>query len=174
MNKCNNCHRDIPANWEFPCCPYCGMDLLKVSNESSANVNIGDANAFAGDVQIDSHNVINITNIEREWLRLMVLLLFLIPLHSFLCGRIDVCQGVYLCGKKIDVTWRLYLPFYGFLKFSFNFSSMFLFVYVMPGVVYSHLILIFLLISYIFHAITKLGLKWTKLHCRNLYTFAKA
>lgn len=66
MNKCNNCHRDIPANWEFPCCPYCGMDLLKVSKESSANINIGDANAFAGDVQIDSHNITNITNVERD------------------------------------------------------------------------------------------------------------
>lgn len=106
MNKCNNCHRDLPANWEFPCCPYCGMDLLKVSNESSANVNIGDANAFAGDVQIDSHNVINITNVERKWLRLMVLILFQIPPHSYQCGRTDVClgQGIYSCGKKVEVT----------------------------------------------------------------------
>lgn len=62
--NCANCNKELPAEWGFPCCPYCGATIVK---QSQGQFNMGDANAIAGDLNIDSHNVINnkFVHIER-------------------------------------------------------------------------------------------------------------
>lgn len=56
--RCNKCGKELPADWAFPCCPFCGSPLAA----EVAGVSLGDANAFAGDVSISVSN----TNIERQ------------------------------------------------------------------------------------------------------------
>lgn len=56
--QCNNCKRELPEGWGFPCCPFCGSTL----SAESKGVSLGDANAFAGDVSISVNN----TRIERQ------------------------------------------------------------------------------------------------------------
>lgn len=70
MNKfCPTCGKALPGDWQFPRCPYCGNELPKLPEESMGGSNsfsLGDANAIAGDmnVNIDSHNTV--TNIVHE------------------------------------------------------------------------------------------------------------
>lgn len=67
-NTCKNCGKELPNNWDFPRCPYCGNELPIQPEESlggSVSFSLGDANAIAGNVSIDSHNVTNIVH-ERQ------------------------------------------------------------------------------------------------------------
>ena len=66
---CPTCGKELPADWQFPRCPYCGIELPKFPESSMGGSNSfsqGDANAIAGDmnVNIDSHNTV--TNIVQE------------------------------------------------------------------------------------------------------------
>ena len=62
---CSGCGKELPANWNFPRCPYCGKELPKDGNiGGGSNLSLGDANAIAGNVTIDSHNTV--TNIVHE------------------------------------------------------------------------------------------------------------
>lgn len=56
--QCNKCGKELPEGWGFPCCPFCGSPLAA----EAAGVNLGDANAFAGDVSISVSN----TKVERQ------------------------------------------------------------------------------------------------------------
>ena len=67
LKFCPNCGKELSQNWQFPRCPYCGNELPKLPEESmGGNPIMGDANAIAGDmnVNIDSHNTV--TNIVHE------------------------------------------------------------------------------------------------------------
>ncbi len=59
--RCNNCNNELPAGWNYPCCPQCGSPLQNAAG-TAGHVSLGDANAFAGDVSIST----NITNVERQ------------------------------------------------------------------------------------------------------------
>ena len=66
---CPICGKELTPDWKFPRCPYCGNELPKLPEESmegSHRFSLGDANAIAGDmnVNIDSHNTV--TNIVHE------------------------------------------------------------------------------------------------------------
>ncbi len=64
---CKSCGRELPADWNFPRCPYCGNELPKQPEGNLGGSNsftLGDANAIAGNVTIDSHNTV--TNIVQE------------------------------------------------------------------------------------------------------------
>lgn len=62
---CATCGKELPSDWKFPRCPYCGNELSTPNDGNLGGGNkIGDANAFAGDVTIDSHNTV--TNIVNE------------------------------------------------------------------------------------------------------------
>ena len=66
---CPTCGKELTPDWQFPRCPYCGNELPKLSEEKMGGSNsfsFGDANAIAGDmnVNIDSHNTV--TNIVYE------------------------------------------------------------------------------------------------------------
>lgn len=64
---CATCGKELPTNWQFPRCPFCGNELPKIDTASQGGSNsftLGDANAIAGNVTIDSHNTV--TNIVNE------------------------------------------------------------------------------------------------------------
>ena len=66
---CAICGKELPTDWQYPRCPYCGNELPKLNNRNLGGSNsfaLGDANAIAGDmnVNIDSHNTV--TNIVHE------------------------------------------------------------------------------------------------------------
>ncbi len=64
---CATCGKELPSDWGFPRCPYCGKELPKLADASLGGNNsftLGDANAIAGNVTIDSHNTV--TNIVNE------------------------------------------------------------------------------------------------------------
>ena len=64
---CATCGKELPVDWQFPRCPYCGNELPKINNGNLGGNNsfmLGDANAIAGNVTIDSHNTV--TNIVNE------------------------------------------------------------------------------------------------------------
>lgn len=66
---CAICGKELPTDWQYPRCPYCGNELPKLNNGNLGGSNsfaLGDANAIAGDmnVNIDSHNTV--TNIVHE------------------------------------------------------------------------------------------------------------
>ena len=64
---CATCGKELPSDWKFPRCPYCGNELPKLPDNNVGGSNsftLGDANAIAGDVTIDSHNTV--TNIVNE------------------------------------------------------------------------------------------------------------
>ena len=66
-NYCATCGKELPNDWHFPRCPYCGNKLPNLSKGSlggSNSFSLGDANAIAGNVTIDSHNTV--TNIVNE------------------------------------------------------------------------------------------------------------
>ena len=69
ITQCPACSKQLPDGWAFPRCPYCGTELPKASEGNlggSSSFSLGDANAIAGDmnVNIDSHNTV--TNIVYE------------------------------------------------------------------------------------------------------------
>ena len=66
---CPTCGKELTPDWKFPRCPYCGNELPKLAEDNlggSSSFSLGDANAIAGDmnVNIDSHNTV--TNIVHE------------------------------------------------------------------------------------------------------------
>ena len=66
---CPTCGKELTPDWKFPRCPYCGNELSKLAEDNlggSSSFSLGDANAIAGDmnVNIDSHNTV--TNIVNE------------------------------------------------------------------------------------------------------------
>ncbi len=68
MTICPKCGKELPADWNFPRCPYCGSELPKQPEGNlggSVSFSLGDANAIAGNVSVDSHNVTNIVH-ERQ------------------------------------------------------------------------------------------------------------
>ena len=65
---CPTCGKEMLDNWQFPRCPYCGNELPKLPDDSSNGFSLGDANAIAGDmnVNVDSHNIVNNIVYERQ------------------------------------------------------------------------------------------------------------
>ncbi len=62
---CATCGKELPADWKFPRCPYCGNELPKLNNGNlggSNSFSLGDANAIAGNVTIDSHTLLSTKN----------------------------------------------------------------------------------------------------------------
>lgn len=66
MGRCNKCDKELPADWNFARCPYCGEELTPEKPATMTGASLGDANAFAGDVSITSNVTQNITKIERD------------------------------------------------------------------------------------------------------------
>ncbi len=58
---CPNCKQEFDGKF----CPECGTQLIDAPQSAGISINLGDANAISGGINIDSHNVTNIVH-ERQ------------------------------------------------------------------------------------------------------------
>lgn len=65
---CATCGKELPSDWNFPRCPYCGNELPKLSDDNSEDGNrliVGDANALKGNDITDEIRSLKSKKIEE-------------------------------------------------------------------------------------------------------------